>query len=77
MDRIAHAIRTLATEVSADRVEFRRAIGQGADDLLDGLMAHGYAMRQGDRYAVSPAGFRRLEATDGTPDDITAEEMHG
>ena len=65
-DRITEGLRTLVHEISADRREFRNAIGDNsADQLLEGLVARGYAMRKGDRFAVSPAGFRRLEAVSG------------
>lgn len=62
-DRITHGLRTVVHEISVDRPEFRAAIGDhSADQLLEGLASRGYLLEQGGRYAVSEAGFRRLEA---------------
>lgn len=62
MTRLLEALQWLSAEFSADRQDFRRKFHKGADDLRDGLVAHGLAFRdkRQDRYAVSAAGFRRL-----------------
>lgn len=62
MSRLNDALRWLASELSADARDFRQHFGKGADDLRDGLVAQGFAFhdRRQDRYAVSPAGFRKL-----------------
>lgn len=64
MTRLLEALKWLAAEVSADRDEFRAKFKQGADDLRDGLVAHGLARygRKVDRWAVSEAGGRMLDA---------------
>lgn len=63
MSRLLEALQWLSAEFSADRHEFRAKFKKGADDLRDGLVAQGFAFRdkRQDRYAVSPAGFRRLQ----------------
>lgn len=64
--RITFALETLVNEVSVDFPEFRAAIGDNtADQLLEGLISRGYVQEQGGRYALSDAGFRRLEAVHG------------
>lgn len=62
MSRLLKALQWLSAEFSADRDEFRARFHKGADDLRDGLVARGFAFhdRRQDRYAVSPAGFRKL-----------------
>lgn len=64
MTRLLDALQWLSAEFSADRHEFRARFHKGADDLRDGLVACGFAIhdRRQDRYAVSPAGFRKLAA---------------
>ena len=66
-DRLREALQWLAGEISADAREFRQRFQQGADDLRDGLKAQGWANhdRKADRYGVSRAGFRALEAGRG------------
>lgn len=61
-DRIADGARYLATEFSATRQEFARDNQPDGDELLDGLLSHGYAFEQGGRVAVSRAGMAMLEA---------------
>ncbi len=61
-DRIAQGLQWLAAEISAEREEFGRENQPDGAALLEGLVSHGYAMEQGGRFGVSPAGFRRLEA---------------
>lgn len=64
MSRLLDALRWLAAELSADADDFRTHFRRGADDLRDGLVAHGWAKhdrRQG-RYAINDAGLARLEA---------------
>ena len=67
MSRINDALRWLASELSADARDFRQHFGKGADDLRDGLVAQGWAKadRRKERWAVSDAGFRKLEAMGG------------
>ena len=62
MSRLLDALQWLAGSLSADRHDFRRQFKAGADDLRDGLVAHGWAThdRKQDRYGVSKAGFGRL-----------------
>lgn len=64
MSRLLEALKWLAAEVSADAYEFRAKFKQGADDLRDGLVAHGLARhsRKLDRWAISDAGGRMLDA---------------
>lgn len=61
-DRIGDALRWLSSEFSATAGDFRAEFKRDADDLRDGLMAHGYAIhdKRQDRYAVSDVGRRRL-----------------
>ena len=67
MSRLDQALQWLAGEISADNRDFRAQFGQGADDLRDGLRAQGLAIhdRKQDRYAVSRAGFAKMEAMGG------------
>jgi len=60
-DRIAQGTRYLAAEFSATRHEFGRDNQPDGDELLDGLVSHGYAVETGGRYAVSRVGLRMLE----------------
>lgn len=71
--RITDGLRYLAREVSASRDEFRRDNQPEGAALLEGLGSHGYIQRGDkpetwDRYALSPAGRRRLAAAEA-PDD--------
>ena len=61
MDRIASGIEYLAREFSATRDEFRRDNRPDGDELLDGLLSHGYAVETGGRFAASRIGLRRLQ----------------
>ncbi|GAB1407681.1 hypothetical protein MASR1M8_16000 [Thermomonas brevis] len=67
MSRLDQALQWLAGEISASPEEFRREFRQGADDLRDGLKAQGLAIhdKREDRYGVSRAGFKKLEAERG------------
>lgn len=67
MSRLNDALRWLASELSADARDFRQHFGKGADDLRDGLVAHGWAKadRRLGRYAVNEAGLRKLDAMGG------------
>lgn len=61
-DRIGDALRWLSSEFSATTGDFRSEFKRDADELRDGLVAHGYAIhdKRQDRYAVSDVGRRRL-----------------
>ena len=67
MSRLNEALRWLAAEISADARDFRAQFHRGADDLRDGLVAQGWAKadRKKARWAVSDAGFRKLDAMGG------------
>lgn len=60
-DRLSEGTRYLAAEFSATRHEFARDNQPDGDELLDGLMSHGYAVETNGRYAASRVGLRRLE----------------
>ena len=67
MSKLLEALRWLAEELSASDADFRERFKKGADDLRDGLIAHGFAKvdkKQG-RYAVNESGLRKLEAMGG------------
>lgn len=57
---LAPALRTLAERFSLDRDEWRQ-LHKGGDMMLDGLLAHGYAIQKAGRFAVSEAGRRMLD----------------
>lgn len=67
MSKLLEALRWLAEELSANDADFRERFKKGADDLRDGLVAQGWAKtdRRKERWAVSDAGFRKLEAMGG------------
>jgi len=60
------ATEKLVGEFSLSREEAQRSL---SDQVLQGMMAHGYAIhdKRSDRYAVSEAG-RRMLADQGTAD---------
>ena len=60
-DRLSEGTRYLATEFSATRQEFRIDNQPDGDELLDGLISHGYAFEDRGRFAPSRAGLRMLE----------------
>jgi len=60
-DRLSAGTRYLAAEFSVTRQEFRTDNQPDGDELLDGLVSHGYAFEDRGRFAVSRAGLRRLE----------------
>lgn len=61
-DRLIDAVRHLAEQFSVTADEFRRDNAPGGEMLLMGAVSKGYAIEQGGRYAVSPAGRRFLSA---------------
>ncbi|GAB2619972.1 hypothetical protein [Novilysobacter erysipheiresistens] len=61
-DRMADSLQWLSAQFSADDDEFRKAQHPGGEMLLMGAVSKGYAIRQGDRVAVSDAGRRRMGA---------------
>lgn len=63
---ITDGIRHLTGEFSVSRQEWRDHF-RGGDDLLDGLISHGYAVTDGARFAVSEVGRRRLLAVEAPP----------
>lgn len=64
-DAIGEALHYLSEQFSVTRDEWRRHF-QGGDMLLDGLTSLGFAHDRDGRFAVSPAGRRRIEAS-GVP----------
>ena len=67
MSKLLEALRWLAEELSANDADFRERFKKGADDLRDGLVAHGFAKvdkKQG-RYAINDQGLRRLGESNG------------
>lgn len=60
-DAVAAALQYLSAEFSVTRQEWRNHF-KGGDQLLDGLVSHGYVNEKGGRYAVSVAGRRRINA---------------
>jgi hypothetical protein len=62
MNRIADAAEWLAAEISTDRDEFRSAHKRGADQVLEGLMAKGYAAERKGRIVLTDAGRRMVHA---------------
>ena len=66
-DRITAAVRYLAEQFSVTADEFRRDNAPQGAMLLEGAVAKGYAIAEGGRYAVSPAGRRYLAAVDAPP----------
>lgn len=64
-DPIAEALHYLSEQFSVTRDEWRRRF-HGGDMLLDGLTSLGFAHERGGRFAVSPAGRRRINAS-GVP----------
>jgi hypothetical protein len=63
-DPITNGLRHLAESFSVDKREWRQHL-KGGDDLLEGLVSHGYAHERGGRYAVNAAGRARLADVDG------------
>ena len=59
-DAVAAALQYLSAEFSVTRQEWRNHF-KGGDQLLDGLVSHGYVNEKDGRYAVSAAGRRRIE----------------
>lgn len=64
-DRIQTSLEWLMVEISASREEFQAGQQPDGDDVLQGLISHGYVRERAGRYAVSDAGQRRLEACHG------------
>lgn len=67
MSKLLEALRWLAEELSANDADFRERFKKGADDLRDGLVAHGFAKvdkKQG-RYTINDQGLRRLGESNG------------
>lgn len=64
-DRIVTGTRYLASEFSATREEFRTDNQPDGDELLDGLLSHGYAIERDGRIAASRVGLRMLEDREG------------
>lgn len=58
-DAVAGALQYLSAEFSVTRQEWRNHF-KGGDQLLDGLVSHGYVNEKGGRYAVSERGRRRI-----------------
>lgn len=56
------ALTWLAEQGSASVADFRAHFRQRADQLRDGIAAHGYTQQRDGRIALSEAGLRRLEA---------------
>ncbi len=56
---IDEGLKHLTERFSVDRTQWRQHF-KGGDQLLDGLLSHGYAWEQGGRYAVTQAGRARL-----------------
>ncbi len=67
-DRIADGVRYLASEFSATRDEFRSDNRPDGDELLDGLLSHGYAVETDSRFAASRAGLHRLRDVEPVED---------
>lgn len=63
-DRIVSGTRYLASEFSATRAEFRTDNQPDGDELLDGLLSHGYAIEHNGRVAASRVGLRMLDDRD-------------
>lgn len=57
VNALREATETLTAEFSMNRQEAQRAFGA---QVLEGLLAHGFAREQGGRYAVTEAGRRLL-----------------
>jgi hypothetical protein len=72
MSRIDDALRYLAEQISVTKEEFWRGNQPGGAALLEGITSHGYTLRKGDRFALSPAGHRRLKAIEPSPDAVDA-----
>lgn len=68
---ITDGVRHLTGEFSVSRQEWRDHF-KGGDDLLDGLVSHGYAVTDGQRFAVSEVGRRRLAAVEAPPTEDEA-----
>ncbi|MGH8032708.1 MAG: hypothetical protein ACREO8_10180 [Luteimonas sp.] len=64
-DPIQLGLESITGEISVSRQEFRVTYRERADELLDGLVSHGYVREYAGRYDLSPAGTRRME-THGT-----------
>lgn len=56
------ALKWLGEQGSASIDDFRAHFRQRADQLRDGIAAHGYTQQRDGRIALSEAGLRRLEA---------------
>lgn len=62
IDRIRTGLEWLAAEISCTRPEFRIAHGDDGDELLDGLVSHGYVRQGQGRFQVNDRGYARLDA---------------
>lgn len=60
---ITDGLRHLTGQFSVSKAEWNQQ-RRGGDDLLQGLLSHGYVITDGERYAVSEAGRRRLQAAE-------------
>lgn len=56
------ALKWVAEQGSATADDFRAHFRQRADQLREGIAAHGYTQQRDGRIALSEAGLRRLEA---------------
>lgn len=56
------AIKWLAGQGSATAADFRAHFGQRADQMREGLAAHGYTQQRDGRIALTEAGLRKLAA---------------
>lgn len=72
MSRIDDALHYLAEQASASRHEFCRDNHPDGAHLLSAVSNLGYVIRKGDRVALSPAGLRRVQATEGTTPAVDA-----
>ena len=56
------ALKWLGEQGSASIADFRRHFRQRADQLREGITAHGYTQQRDGRIALSEAGLRRVAA---------------
>lgn len=63
-DRIAEALLYVSEQFSVSRDEFCRHFREGADMLWLGIVNKGFANERAGRIAVSPAGRRRINASE-------------
>lgn len=61
MDAITQGLQTIEGQFCMTRQEWR-AHHKGGDMLLEGLESKGFVRREGDMFAVTPAGRRRIDA---------------